>query len=96
MGPGHWSWPDWALNHRQPCIEVYVEDEDTTGGGRWVNATPLHRVIDKQGHDAFLSAQYDWDGELYEQDFTPEHVRRQGERNTVAKQQGIAQRPPPP
>eukprot|EP00971_Amphidinium_carterae_P118454 2346918-Amphidinium_carterae.2 len=26
-------------------------------------ATPINRVVDKDGNDAFISAEYDWDGE---------------------------------
>eukprot|EP00928_Gymnodinium_smaydae_P085689 TRINITY_DN6924_c5_g1_i1.p2 TRINITY_DN6924_c5_g1~~TRINITY_DN6924_c5_g1_i1.p2 ORF type:complete len:246 (+),score=63.39 TRINITY_DN6924_c5_g1_i1:760-1497(+) len=39
---------------------------------------PVQRVVDESGNDAYLSVQYMWDGESYDQDFGPEHVRRVG------------------
>lgn len=80
-----WEWPTWCLNFRQPCIEVYVVDEDT-GTGRWVNAEPQSRVVDKSGRDAYLCAEYQWDGEYYVQDFGPQHVRRRCQKETVFQQ----------
>lgn len=77
-----WEWPTWALNFKKPSIEVYVVDDDS-GRGRWVNAEPQSRVVDKSGRDAYLCVEYDWDGELYVQDFGPQHVRRRGETQTV-------------
>mmetsp|Transcript_63079 Transcript_63079/g.137059 ORF Transcript_63079/g.137059 Transcript_63079/m.137059 type:complete len:339 (-) Transcript_63079:42-1058(-) len=81
--PKRWEWPAWCLNFKQPSIEVYVEDEDTNEA-RWCQAEPQSRLVDKQGNDAYLCAEYDWDGELYVQDFGPEHVRRRGQKATVA------------
>jgi len=78
----HWKWPAWCLNSKSPALEVFVEDEDT-GEGRWVEATPINRVVDKDGNDAFISAEYDWDGEEYVQDFAPEHVRKRGSKISV-------------
>mmetsp|Transcript_8667 Transcript_8667/g.15605 ORF Transcript_8667/g.15605 Transcript_8667/m.15605 type:complete len:613 (-) Transcript_8667:180-2018(-) len=78
----HWKWPAWCLNSKSPALEVFVEDEDT-GEGRWVEATPINRVVDKDGNDAFISAEYDWDGEDYVQDFAPEHVRKRGTKVSV-------------
>mmetsp|Transcript_58322 Transcript_58322/g.148093 ORF Transcript_58322/g.148093 Transcript_58322/m.148093 type:complete len:436 (-) Transcript_58322:49-1356(-) len=86
MGSGsvsrRWEWPTWCLNFKQPCIEVYVVDEDT-GVGRWTNAEPQSRVVDKTGRDAYLCVEYEWDGEYYVQDFGPQHVRRRGHKETV-------------
>mmetsp|Transcript_66901 Transcript_66901/g.160180 ORF Transcript_66901/g.160180 Transcript_66901/m.160180 type:complete len:603 (+) Transcript_66901:174-1982(+) len=79
---GPWRWPPWCLNSKSPAIEVFVEDEET-GEGRWLEATPMNRVVDKDGNDAFISAEYDWDGEDYVQDFAPEHVRKRGSKATV-------------
>merc|ERR1712087_237285 len=80
--PQKWEWPAWCLNFKRPSIEVYVEDEDT-GRGRWVDAEPQSRVVDKSGRDAYLCAEYEWDGEFYVQDFGPQHVRRRGQKTTV-------------
>lgn len=77
-----WEWPTWCLNFKQPCIEVWVVDDDT-GVGRWVEAEPQSRVVDKSGRDAYLCVEYDWDGEYYVQDFGPQHVRRRGQKETV-------------
>merc|ERR1719387_240155 len=81
MGP-KWSWPPWVLNAKDPQIEVYVEDEDT-GRGRWVNAEPQSRVVGKDGRDAFLCAEYEWDDDFFVQDFGPHHVRRRGHKETI-------------
>ncbi|CAK0907621.1 unnamed protein product [Prorocentrum cordatum] len=88
--PGSWRWPEWSLNFKKPCIEVFVIDEDS-GEKRWVTAEPHSRVVDKDNHDAYLCAEYAWDGEMYVQDFGPEHVRRRGENRTVMDE--IAGRP---
>jgi len=80
--PKRWEWPPWCLNFKEPCIEVLVEDEDG-GESRWVEAEPQSRVVDKVGRDAYLCAEYEWDGELYVQDFGPQHVRRRGQKTTV-------------
>mmetsp|Transcript_19306 Transcript_19306/g.58002 ORF Transcript_19306/g.58002 Transcript_19306/m.58002 type:complete len:234 (+) Transcript_19306:81-782(+) len=77
-----WEWPAWCRAYFEPCIEVYVVD-DETGRARWVEAMPRERVKDSAGRDEFLSAEYMWDGELYIQDFAPEHVRRRGGTATV-------------
>ena len=62
------------------AIEVFVDDEDSLQRrGAWVEAFPKQRVVDERGRDAFLLAEDQWtDGEVYEQDFMPEHVRRKG------------------
>lgn len=80
--PSKWEWPPWCLNFKSPNIEVWVLDEDA-GIGRWVSAQPQSRVVDKSGRDAYLCAEYLWDGEYYVQDFGPQHVRRKGETPTV-------------
>jgi len=69
-----WMWPAWALNSKQPCIEVWVEDEDTMET-RWCEGIPLQKIVDPSGKDKFLAAQYIWDEDAYEQDFEPHHVR---------------------
>jgi len=77
-----WHWPAWCLNFKAPTIEVFVIDEDT-GEGRWLLGTPQSRVVDKVGNDAYLCAEYDWDGELFVEDFPPDRVRRRGHTSTV-------------
>lgn len=77
-----WEWPLWSLNHKQPCIEVFVEDDDT-GESKWVAGEPLNRVINEAGKDTFLCVEYEWHGEFYTQDFKPHQVRRQGDNRTV-------------
>jgi len=72
------------LNHKAPCIEVYVTDEDT-GEGRWCEAEPQCRIVDTTGNDAYLCVEYDWGDELYVQDFGPQHVRRRGQQLNVAQ-----------
>eukprot|EP00929_Paragymnodinium_shiwhaense_P000816 TRINITY_DN101022_c0_g1_i1.p1 TRINITY_DN101022_c0_g1~~TRINITY_DN101022_c0_g1_i1.p1 ORF type:complete len:679 (-),score=165.85 TRINITY_DN101022_c0_g1_i1:60-2096(-) len=79
--PKRWEWPAWALDKNKPCIQVWVEDEDA--GSKWCDAVPLTRVVGEDGTDAFLAVQYQWDGECFDQDFGPEHVRRRGEASTV-------------
>lgn len=81
--PSDWQWPAWCLNFKTPCIEVYVNDEDS-GEWKWCEAEPQSRVVNKAGHDAYLCAEYEWDGEFYVQDFGPQHVRRRGAKDTVA------------
>jgi len=78
-----WIWPAWALDSTNPCIEVFVEDEDHPDGGAWVDAVPQSRVVDVNGADTFLHAQYTWDGELYDQEFEPQHVRQRGAQKTA-------------
>merc|ERR1712232_1359223 len=80
--PKRWEWPSWCLNFKSPSIEVFVVDDDT-GVGRWVEAEPQSRVVDKSGRDAYLCVEYEWDGEYYVQDFGPQHVRRRGQLETV-------------
>mmetsp|Transcript_90711 Transcript_90711/g.211028 ORF Transcript_90711/g.211028 Transcript_90711/m.211028 type:complete len:391 (-) Transcript_90711:72-1244(-) len=80
--PKRWEWPSWCLNFKEPCIEVFVVDEDT-GVGKWVEGEPQSRVVDKAGRDAYLCVEYEWDGEYYVQDFGPQHVRRRGQQVTV-------------
>jgi len=81
--PIGWEWPAWCLNFKAPCIEVYVDDEENNEG-RWVEAEPQSRVVDKAGRDAYLCVEYEWDGEFYVQDFGPHQVRRRGQTSTVA------------
>ncbi|CAE7759141.1 mas [Symbiodinium sp. KB8] len=80
--PNKWEWPPWCLNFKSPNIEVWVFDDDCNVG-RWVSAQPQSRVVDKTGRDAYLCAEYLWDGEYYVQDFGPQHVRKKGEPRTV-------------
>lgn len=81
--PPRWEWPNWCLDAKNPVIQVYVVD-DETGRGKWCEAEPMSRVVDKSGRDAYLSAEYEWEhGEVYVQDFGPQHVRRRGETQTV-------------
>ncbi|CAE7811712.1 mas [Symbiodinium sp. CCMP2592] len=80
--PNKWEWPPWCLNFKSPNIEVWVFDDDCSVG-RWVAAQPQSRVVDKTGRDAYLCAEYLWDGEYYVQDFGPQHVRKKGESRTV-------------
>merc|ERR1719245_2227713 len=78
----YWEWPPWVLDSHKPDIEVFVCD-DETGESRWVEAVPQCRIVDANGHDSFLSAAYEWDGELYDQDFEPDHVRKRGSQISV-------------
>jgi len=80
--PQRWEWPTWCLDFKNPSIEVWVMDDDT-GSGRWVEGEPQSRVVDKSGRDAYLCAEYEWEGEYYAQDFGPQHVRRRGWQETV-------------
>lgn len=80
--PHRWQWPTWTLNSKDAQIEVYVTDEDT-GESRWCKAVPQFRVVDKDGHDAYICAEYDWDEEYYVQDFGPHHVRRRGQKTSI-------------
>jgi len=82
MGSRRWEWPAWCLDFQKPMIEVFVKDEET-GRSLWVAGEPQSRVVDKTGRDVYLSAEYDWGGEYYVQDFGPQHVRRRGEHTTV-------------
>jgi len=84
-----WEWPAWSLNHRQPCIEVFVEDDDT-GESKWVAGEPQNRVVNEAGKDTFLCVEYEWHGEFYTQDFEPHQVRRQGDNQTVIDLCGMA------
>lgn len=80
--PTSWEFPGWCLNFKTPSIEVYVVD-DESGEGRWVSAEPKNRVVDKTGRDAYLHAEYSWDGVFYVQDFGPQHVRKKGMKLTL-------------
>lgn len=80
--PERWEWPTWCLDFKNPSIEVFVVDEDS-GEKRWCPAEPQSRVVDKTGRDAYLCAEYEWDGEYYAQDFGPQHVRRRNSDKTV-------------
>jgi len=80
--PRKWIWPQFTLNTKEALIEVFVTDEDS-GDSRWCQAQPQFRVVDKEGHDAYLCAEYNWDGEYYVQDFGPHHVRKRGQDMTV-------------
>jgi hypothetical protein len=80
--PRKWQWPPWTLNTKEACIEVFVTDEDS-GESTWCEAEPQFRVVDKEGNDAYLCAEYKWDGEFYVQDFGPHHVRKRGNDETV-------------
>lgn len=81
MRPG-WEWPVWCLVPKEPCIEVFVEDEDT-GESRWVDGEPQNRVVNANGNDVFINVEYEWEGEFFNQDFGPQHVRKQGDTRTV-------------
>merc|ERR1719296_146492 len=80
--PQRWEWPNWCLDFKNPVIEVWVVDDDS-GIGRVVQGEPQSRVVDKSGRDAYLCAEYEWDGEYYAQDFGPQHVRRRHQTETV-------------
>merc|ERR1712003_130247 len=77
-----WQWPEWCLNPVVPSIEVYVED-DVSGEGCWIEAEPIGRVLDGEGRDAYISVEYQWDGEDYTQDCDPSVVRKRGQVLTV-------------
>mmetsp|Transcript_44382 Transcript_44382/g.105112 ORF Transcript_44382/g.105112 Transcript_44382/m.105112 type:complete len:455 (+) Transcript_44382:78-1442(+) len=81
--PEMWEWPRWALNSDDPCIQVFVDDTSGSGNSRWVRAVPMGRVVNKSGFDEFLTAQYEWDKDVYEEDFGPERVRKVGSKATV-------------
>lgn len=76
-----WRWPSWSLDHKKPQIEVYVHDPDSQSC--WVAAVPRARIVDSEGRDAYLCAEYDWAGDRFSEDFGPERVRRIWERRTV-------------
>lgn len=84
QAPEKWTWPPWSLNSKEPCIEVYVQDDDDGAEPRWCLAEPQFRVVNKDGNDAYLCAEYEWDDEFYVQDFGPQHVRKRGQTQTVA------------
>lgn len=77
-----WEWPKWCLTFKEPCIEVYVVD-DETGECRWVHAVPQSKVVDKSGRDAYLCVEYEWNGDFFFQDFGPQTVRRRGDDKSV-------------
>mmetsp|Transcript_19177 Transcript_19177/g.41774 ORF Transcript_19177/g.41774 Transcript_19177/m.41774 type:complete len:188 (+) Transcript_19177:71-634(+) len=78
-----WQWPRWCLRRNPPCIEVLVVDDDT-GRGVWVEAVPQERVTGPEGRDAYLCAEYMWEGEQFVEDFRPERVRRRGDKLPVS------------
>eukprot|EP00811_Abedinium_folium_P027019 NODE_4044_length_1944_cov_5.801321.p1 GENE.NODE_4044_length_1944_cov_5.801321~~NODE_4044_length_1944_cov_5.801321.p1 ORF type:complete len:543 (-),score=91.26 NODE_4044_length_1944_cov_5.801321:315-1712(-) len=83
-----WKWPQWCVECTsgvggRSLLEVYVEDTEVPGKSRWVPAIPLDRVVDDKGRDAFLHAEFCWEGQYYTQDFGPTHVRRRGGRCSV-------------
>eukprot|EP00930_Biecheleria_cincta_P080805 TRINITY_DN6926_c0_g1_i1.p1 TRINITY_DN6926_c0_g1~~TRINITY_DN6926_c0_g1_i1.p1 ORF type:complete len:396 (+),score=80.22 TRINITY_DN6926_c0_g1_i1:25-1188(+) len=78
--PPDWSWPSFCF---QPArIEVWVLD-DETNVAKWLTAQVKSRVVDSEGKDAYLAAEYNWDDEYYVQDFGPQHVRERGRQETV-------------
>lgn len=93
---GRWTWPDWALDEREPQIEVFVEDpaqpkHGKLGHGQWVKACPQRRIleVDKGSgaalKDDFLGVNYEYGGVEYKQDFGPQHVRKIGNHFSVAQ-----------
>lgn len=80
--PKHFQWPAWSLNNAEPCIEVFVMD-DESGQGQWCPAEPQSRVVDFDQQDAYLCAEYLWEGDYYIQDFGPRHVRKRGSQICV-------------
>lgn len=92
--PDDWEWPAWCLNHKDPCIEVFVEDSESEEK-RWVFSEPTSRVVDDGGKDAFLCAEYEWDGNFYSRDFAPQHVRRRGDTLTVMEILSARRNDPP-
>eukprot|EP00397_Hematodinium_sp_SG-2012_P046463 GEMP01052501.1.p1 GENE.GEMP01052501.1~~GEMP01052501.1.p1 ORF type:complete len:389 (+),score=93.47 GEMP01052501.1:64-1230(+) len=73
------KWPRWALDVKNPKIEVYVED----GARRkWVSGTPQQQVAAPDGKP-FLSVAYQWDGDSFEEDFSPKRVRAIGSTKSL-------------
>merc|ERR1712048_737486 len=81
---GEWHWPAFCLNPRH-MVEVLVED-GLHPEGTWVTATPCERVVDDHGHDTHIRARYRWQGDKFEEDFGPDHVRLCGAKVTVYQQ----------
>merc|ERR1711879_287544 len=71
--PAGWQWPEWCFE--KGAVEVYVVD-DEEGDNRWLPGDVKNRIVDEEGNDSYLCAEYVWDGERYFQDFGPAHVRR--------------------
>lgn len=82
--PTGWSWPDWCVQ-KGATIEVRVFDEDL-GKDVWMAATIVERIVDPNGQDSYLCAQYVWSGESYQEDFGPDKVRKVGTEYTVFDQ----------
>merc|ERR1712176_936203 len=78
--PDAWTWPEWCLKLKAPCVEVFVQDE---GESRWCLGKPQSRVTDGNGNDAYLCVEYTWDGENYQEDFPPKNIRRPGGSKNV-------------
>lgn len=83
-GQRPWRWPPWCLSQRPPLIEVYV-GEVVGDSGRWVRAEPRSRIVDEEGHDRYLCAEYDWKGDRFVEDFEPDRVRRRGQALAVSE-----------
>lgn len=60
--------------------------DDETNVAKWLSATVKSRVVDSEGQDAYLAAEYYWDNEYYVQDFGPQHLRGRGGPETVLQQ----------
>jgi hypothetical protein len=78
-------WQAWALDKYEPRIEVWVED-DVEGGGWWVDGVPRQRVLNESGNDAFILVAYEWENETYEQDFSPDQIRKRGATITAREE----------
>lgn len=57
--------------------------DDETKVSKWLPAKVMSRVVDSDGKDSYLAAEYSWDDEFYVQDFDPQHVRERGRQQTV-------------
>lgn len=60
--------------------------DDETNVAQWLSAQVKSRVVDSEGKDAYLAAEYCWDNEYYVQDFAPQCVRGRGGQETVLQQ----------
>jgi len=60
--------------------------DDETNAAKWLSAQVKSRVVDSEGQDAYLAAEYHWDNEYYVQDFGPQHIRGRGGQETVLQQ----------
>lgn len=76
------------MPQKKPCtkesIEVYVVEKEGEEG-RWCEAEPKFRVLDKGGRDLYVCAEYEWDGEFHVRDFSPRHVRERGQEATACR-----------